>query len=115
FGSYTVNDIAQSELDLAPSYVEKACFDIAAEDVPQNRQYDLMFSKLVFEHIKDAKRAWNNTRALLKQGGIALHFCPVLCCPPFIINWLLPERLSRHILRFFFPARNEGEHPKFPA
>lgn len=115
FARYTVNDIAQSELDRAPAYVEKRCFDIAGHTLPETGSYDLIFSKMVFEHIPDAAQAYRNTCALLAPGGVALHFFPTLFSPPFILNKLLPERLSGPLLKFFFPFRNAGEYPKFPA
>jgi SAM-dependent methyltransferase len=116
FGSYSVNDIAQSELDRSPDYVAKQCFDVAAknDNLPEE-SYDLLFSKMVFEHIPDAEQAYRNIHTLLRPGGIAVNFMPTLFCPPFVINLLLPERLGKKILEFFFPTRNDDGHPKFPA
>lgn len=51
---------------------------------------------------------------MLKPGGIAFHFHPKLYASPFIINFLLPEALSRSLLFKFFPNRKE-DIPKFPA
>lgn len=114
FSDYTVNDISQDELDRAPDYVHKICFDISG-DAPDGQTYDLVFSKTVFEHIEDASQAYKNVHKLLKPGGIALNLIPTLMCPPFVLNRLLPETLSRRILAFFFPARNDEEIPKFRA
>lgn len=115
--SYTVNDISAEELAQAPEYLHKAQFDIATKDASQlpSYGYDLIFSKMVFEHIVDAGQAYRNCYQLLKPGGVAMHFLPTLFCPPFVINLFLPEILAEKILTFFFPARNRNEHPKFPA
>lgn len=112
----TVNDIDAHELSLAPAEFNKAQFDIAGRiDPAWEGRFDLIISRMVMEHVRDAPRAWANMRALLAPGGVALAFHPTLYAPPFVINWLLPERLAARALRFFFPNRHEGDYPKFPA
>lgn len=113
---YTVNDISIDELERAPEWVNKAHFDIAGK-VPEEHlsKFDLMFSKMVFEHIKDTTEAYTNIYKLLKKGGICINFHPTLFSPPFVINLLLPEFLSEKLLAFFFRNRNKSEVPKFPA
>jgi len=116
---YVINDISARELRLAPDYVGKVCFDIAEPDRKKiedyGGQYEIVFSRMVFEHVRDTRQAYRNIRALLVPGGTALNFHPVLFCPPFVINVLLPETLSRKILRFFVPMRTDIGVPKFPA
>jgi len=114
FSAYTVNDISRSELDRGPDYVQKTCFDISG-DLTANGTYDLIFSRMVFEHIKDGPRAYRNVYTLLNPEGVAINFVPTLMSPPFVVNRLLPETVSRKVLEFFFPERNEDESPKFPA
>jgi SAM-dependent methyltransferase len=112
----TVNDIDAHELSLAPDFFNKAQFDIAGTiDRNWEGRFDLIISSMVFEHVKDAPRAWANVRALLAPGGVALAFHPTLYSPPFVINWLMPEALTGRVLRFFFPNRHDGDYPKFPA
>ena len=117
--SYVVNDVSESELALAPPYFEKVCFDISKPIGEQHRNLlgtvDLMFSQMVFEHVPDATRAYQNIYALLAPGGVCLNFHPVLYSIPFVVNWLMPELLSSRILRFFFPNRRPDEVPKYPA
>src|SRR5947209_6703996 len=75
----TVNDIDARELSLAPEGFATACFNIAAEvDAGLNGKFDFVFSRMVFEHVKDAPRAWANVAALLAPGGVALAFHPTL-------------------------------------
>ncbi|CAN5500299.1 hypothetical protein BH10PSE7_BH10PSE7_45100 [soil metagenome] len=116
---YTINDISQDELDLAPAFYAKARFDIAGPPhAMQSRAgaFDLMFSRMVFEHVHDVAAAWRNVHTLLKPGGVALAFFPTLYAPPFLMNHLMPEALSRAILHAFFAKRrDDGSHPKFPA
>ena len=79
-------------------------------------QFDLIFSRMVFEHITDVRRAWANIHALLAPGGVALAFVPTLYALPFLINHLMPNRLSGAILRVVFPERaDDGDDPKFPT
>jgi len=117
--NYVVNDISESELALAPPYFEKVCFDIA-KPIGEEHQalfgtVDLMFSQMVFEHVSDAIRAYQNVHALLAPGGVCLNFHPVLYSIPFLVNWLLPETLSSQLLRLVFPNRRSDEVPKHPA
>lgn len=115
----TVNDIDQGELDLAPAGLAKARFDIAgdmSEPAARPCSFDLMFSRMVFEHVADVERAWGNIHRLLKPGGVALAFNPTLWAPVFALNHVIPESLSRRIVHALFPNRREGGgDPKFPA
>ena len=112
----TVNDIDARELSLAPEHFSKAQFDVAGDVDPSwEGRFDLIISRMVFEHVRDAPRAWANMHRLLAQGGVALAFHPTLYAPPFVVNWLLPEGLTARVLRFFFPNRHDEGYPKFRA
>lgn len=114
-----VNDIDAGELALTPEGLRTARFDIAGDlcepDIARNG-YDMMVSRMVFEHVHDVERAWSNIHALLAPGGIGLAFVPTLWAPVFALNHVLPEKASRAIVHALFPARREGGgDPKFPA
>lgn len=114
-----VNDIDAGELALTPAGLKTARFDIAGDlsepDIARGG-YDLMVSRMVFEHVEDVERAWTNIHALLAPGGIALAFFPTLWAPVFALNHILPEKASRAIVHTLFPARRDGGgDPKFPA
>jgi SAM-dependent methyltransferase len=112
----TVNDIDAGELALAPAQFDKAQFDIAGVvDPVWEGRFDLIVSRMVLEHVRDAPRAWENMHRLLAPGGVALAFHPTLYAAPFLINWLMPEKTTAAVLRFFFPNRHNGDYPKFPA
>lgn len=117
--SLTVNDIDQLELDFAPNGLKKARFDIAgdlSEADARPGSFDLMFSRMVFEHVDGVERAWSNIHTLLRPGGIALAFFPTLYAPVFTLNHMIPESLSRKIVHALFPNRRDGGgDPKFPA
>jgi SAM-dependent methyltransferase len=115
---FTVNDIDAGELALAPPWYRKAHFDIAGdlgETDARLGHYDIIVSRMVFEHIRDAPRAWANCHRLLARDGVALAFFPTLYAPPYVLNLLMPEFLSAMLLRWFFPRRHDSVQPKFPA
>jgi SAM-dependent methyltransferase len=112
---YTVLDISESELAKAPAEYRKIAADIAATDCPlQPRQFDLVFSRMLAEHIQDAPRFHANIRHILTPGGIAVHFFPTLYALPFLVNRLIPEWLSDPLLSLFAP-RDRFQRAKFPA
>ena len=108
--SYTINDIDQGELDLAPQGFLTECFDVCGDDIPDAR-YDVAFSKMLAEHVPDGPKFHSNILKLLKPGGVAFHFFPTLYSPPFVINKLLPNRLAWALLNTFSSKRTQ----KFPA
>jgi SAM-dependent methyltransferase len=114
----TVNDIDREELALLPSGFQKAVFDIAGptDEIPLGAcEFDLVYSKMVFEHVHDAKQAWANVHHLLARGGVGFAFVPTLYSLPFVINRYCPEWMTSRLLRWIDPKRNNLEVPKFPA
>ena len=117
--SVTVNDISATELALAPPAFAKVCCDVAAKDTMRlvaPGAYDIVYSRMVMEHVRDARQLWANQHAMLAPGGVALAFIPTLHAPPFWLNRLVPEAVSSAIVRRLFPDRHQdGDNPKFPA
>jgi len=116
---YTINDIDAGELALAPAWVKRLHGDVAdptlLDPAKHEGQYDLVFSRMVFEHVEHPDQGYRNIARLLAPGGILVNFVPTLYAAPFVLNRFLPERLSARILRRVFPDRNPHEIPKFPA
>lgn len=114
--SYVANDILKSELDLVTFRVEKAVFDITG-DIPEEflNRFDFVFSKMVQEHVCSGERFYGNIRRLLVNNGISLNFFPTLFHPVFIVNYILPDRISAIILQNFHHQRNANGIPKFKA
>lgn len=116
---YVANDVDPTELARAPQSVSKACFDISTTDGDDIRHLsntmDLIFSKMVFEHISDTKQAYINIYDILSSGGVCLNFHPVLFSPPFVVNYLTPTATAEKILRKLSPKRHREDQPKFPA
>ncbi|VUD72948.1 hypothetical protein MET9862_03557 [Methylobacterium symbioticum] len=114
----TINDIDAAELDYAPRGFDHLVLDVA-QDVDRRlldgHAFDLIFSRMVFEHVKDARKAWTNLHDLLAPGGVGFAFVPTLYSPPFVLNRLLPDDLTGRALRLMDRTRNDKEIPKFPA
>jgi SAM-dependent methyltransferase len=117
--SYAVNDIDADELELVDPAYETACFDMSGA-LPAEigaRQFDLIFSRMVNEHVADGARYYRNIFGLLKPGGLTVHFFATLFTVPSLTNRFLPEALSAPLKTFSFGrAEGEyGEYEKFPA
>lgn len=111
---YTILDISAEELAKAPNGYRKVVANICGQ-LPQNLGgYDLVFTKMLCEHVPDGEVFHRNVHQLLRPGGLAFHFFPTLYAPPFVANVLLPERLAGLLLDIFAP-RDKRQHGKFPA
>ncbi|WP_296714112.1 class I SAM-dependent methyltransferase [Rhodoblastus sp.] len=115
----TLNDISAHELSLAPSGYGKVVCDIASPQAPDilgRDKYDLVYCRMVMEHVPNVAAMWRNINAILAPGGVALAFFPTLYAAPYVLNSLMPEKLSRFLLETIFPERKQdGGDPKFPA
>lgn len=111
---YTVLDISQGELDLAPSRFATVCADIAGPDFDIRESFDFMFSKFVAEHVRSGEMLHRNVFQALRPGGHALHYFPTLYSIPFVVNRVMPEALASRVLDVVFP-RDRTREEKFPA
>jgi SAM-dependent methyltransferase len=109
---YTIMDISPNELLQAPPGYRTLCLDICSDLVEEvGERFDFVLSKYVAEHVRSGEAMHRNVYAMLKPGGIAFHFFPTLYHPAFMANYLLPEIVSRPLVRRFrqhnlkFPAR----------
>jgi SAM-dependent methyltransferase len=112
-------DVSATELAKAPSGYATLLGDVSSDGfiTPEGAgSYDFVFSRVLAEHVRDARRFHLNVRHLLRPGGIAMHFFPTLWWPPFVANRVLPEALAERILLRLDPWREpSGKHAKFPA
>lgn len=114
--SYTTNDISQDELDKADPIYRRLHHDFSESHPPAefHGAFDLVFSRMVNEHVRDGERYYRNIAAVLQPGGITMHWFSTLYAFPFLINRLIPEFVSKFLLRVFLP-RDEFKHGKFTA
>jgi SAM-dependent methyltransferase len=111
---YVVLDASAEELAKAPPGHRTVLADIASPDLAAEGTYDLVFTRMVAEHVGDARTFHGNVHRLLRPGGIAFHFFPCLFAPPFLLNRLLPDALSSRLQSRLAP-RDRRKHGKFPA
>lgn len=112
----TVLDISAAELERLPPTVETLCVDLCADEPPVRDRFDLVFSRMLCEHVRSGFTFHRNCHAALRPGGRAVHFFPAVTALPFALNRVVPVDLSERILESFFPARKAGgNHGKFPA
>jgi SAM-dependent methyltransferase len=112
--TYTLIDIDATELAKAPDDLHKIALDITSR--PLLGQFDIIVSKHLAEHVTDPEAMHRHIRAMLRPGGIAIHFFPTLYSAPFMLNRLIPERLAERILLHLQPFRAKGGNQrKFPA
>jgi len=113
--NYTILDISEDELKKAPSGYKKLAANIASPELSLGDvSFDLVFSKMLAEHIRNGEQFHKNILRILARKGLAIHFFPTMYSFPFIVNKLVPERLADKLLNIFAP-RDRYQHEKFPA
>lgn len=110
----TIVDCSEDELDKAPPAYQRVVADIADPDFSPPGRFDLVFSKMLAEHVVDAEQFHRNTRALLRDDGFAVHFFPTLTTLPFFVNRYIPEAAGRRIMGMIGRPTSIDEG-KFPA
>jgi SAM-dependent methyltransferase len=110
----SVLDISSKELEKAPEGYKKIVQDIEASDFIPFGQFDFVVTKMMAEHLHNGKVFHKNVYAILKPGGIAVHYYPTLFSLPFLVNKFMPEWLSSFLLNIFLP-RDRYRLGKFHA
>lgn len=111
-----VIDISPDELAKASDAVRTQVADLCRPIAEGRDSYDLVFSKMLCEHIRDPRTFHQNCFDLLRPGGHAVHFFPTLYTVPFVVNRLIPEEFARSVLRRAQPHRiRDPKQEKFPA
>jgi SAM-dependent methyltransferase len=113
---YITSDIDPGELEKARLGHEMRVLDLEGETLPEDllESCDLVFSRMVNEHVRDGRRYHRNINALLAPGGIAAHCHAALGALPFLVNRLLPDALSDWLLDIVAP-RDCYQHGRFRA
>src|SRR5580704_5603685 len=113
---YTVLDASAEELDKAPGEYRKLLADVLERDRLPAARFDLVFSRMLAEHVVDPELFHTNIGHMLKPAGRAVHYFPTLYEPVFIANRVLPERVATAALLKLAPWRDAaGVAAKFPA
>lgn len=111
---YYLLDISEHELNKAPENYNKILADIASPRFNLNTKFDLIFSKMLAEHITNPEQFHKNIFSCLKTNGLAVHYFPTLYTVPFFVNYVMPEHLADFLLHMF-ETRDRFQHAKFPA
>lgn len=117
---YALLDVSAEELQKAPDGYRKIVCDITSINVESEvgGTFDLIFSKMLAEHVPDGEVFHRNVYLLLSERGTAFHFFPTLYAPPFVLNKFLPEDVAYRIVDALHgkgSRKKEGRHAKFPA
>jgi SAM-dependent methyltransferase len=113
---YIISDLEEHELKKAPEGYERRVLDMEGERMPEDLlgSCDLVFSRMVNEHVKDGKKYHQNIFDVLKPGGIAVHCFSTLYALPFLVNRVSPNFVADKLLDVFSP-RDREYHDRFPA
>jgi len=111
---YITSDSNPAELAKAPAGFEARLLNLETEKPPSDilGRCDIVFSRMVNEHVSDGERYHKNILQLLAPGGVAVHCFSTLYAFPFIVNALLSGAASERLLDF---ATGRQHHRKFPA
>jgi 2-polyprenyl-3-methyl-5-hydroxy-6-metoxy-1,4-benzoquinol methylase len=109
--NYFIQDIDSEELRKVKGYH----FTILHQSIDTiEGQYDLIISKMVLEHTPNPLSFHQNIHRLLKPDGKAIHFFATLYNIASITNVILPDFLSRRLLKKV-TSRDLDQHDKFKA
>jgi SAM-dependent methyltransferase len=101
-------DISGDELKAAPpgAYDSIVVGDVATVTIPG--QYDLVFSRTLFEHVADPPAAVANLARALAPGGAMAHVIPCGNAPFAVLNRSLGNRAARRLLFAIFPEKQKN-------
>jgi len=111
---YTLLDISAAELAKAPAGFRKVQADLCDRKLKLDEQFDFVFSRMLLEHVTDARQFHANVWRMLRPGGVAFHFFPTLYSPVFLANRLIRPAWSERLLRALAP-RDPQREKKFAA
>jgi SAM-dependent methyltransferase len=113
---YVTTDIDDRQLAKAPSGYEARVLDLETGQLPDDLsgECDLVFSRMVSEHVRNGEKYHRNVFNLLRPGGVAVHCFSTLYALPFVANATLPERAADRLLDLFAP-RDRHRYDKFGA
>ena len=118
---YIVLDESEDELAKTPSGYQTVSGSILDPDavdklIRDRGAFDVVVSRWTAEHVPDGRRFHEQVFNILRPGGTAVHLFPTLYSPPFVLNRVLPARVSNVLVTHADKSRaQEGAHAKFRA
>jgi SAM-dependent methyltransferase len=111
--TFRAADQVEAEL-LKAGTPDTSVYDVCADAPVPGAPYDLIFSRMTAEHFRNPVCAYINMFKALKPGGLGVHSFATLYALPFVLNRLLPDRVSDILFNRFAP-RDRERHDKFKA
>jgi len=109
-------DLSDEELRRNCQLDNKIVADAAAHGFPfRDGSTDLVVSRAVVEHIRDNSVFFQNCAHVLRPGGIMVHAFSGRFAPFALMNRVLPNRLTRHMIGHLHPEWQEEGNYGFPA
>lgn len=117
---YVIFDDSPEELGKAPAGYRTFQGSIldsqrVAELLSERGAFDVVTSRWTAEHVPDGRVFHRQVFEMLRPGGRAVHLFPTLYSPVFLLNRLLPTRVSAAVLESGSEGgrMRDGRHPKF--
>ena len=80
------------------------CFFVQSIEEPLEKQYDLILSRMVLEHVPNNTRSWASIHRALKPGGKAIHIFPSGYHPFSLVTRLVGNHWQKRLIRLFRPS-----------
>ena len=97
-------DISAEELRSNADVTLKVVGDLTGRMPMGNETADLIVSRSVLEHLEDLDSFMRECLRVLKKGGYTIHLWPSKYAPFAVLNQVLPNFISKRLLRFFHPG-----------
>ncbi len=107
---YTISDGDPNELAVSVGGYQRLLLDICAPRPNLQSTFDLVFSRMVAEHLPDGRLFHRNVADLLVPSGYAVHCFSTLYAFPFFMASILPERLSDSVLDLVVGSCTDRHH-----
>ena len=93
---------------------ERRISDVTRTMPFENEEVDIIVSKSVLEHLRDTESFMINCKRVLKPDGYFIHLFPCKWAPFSTLNRILPNALSKVLLRHLRPPE-QSDRRGFPA
>ena len=110
---YDIYDSSPDELDKASAEYYHKIYDLN-KAIKDGETYDLIFSKMVLEHVEYPDELHQSLLNLLSPEGRIVHFFATRYGLPSILNRILPDRISDWII-YSLQKRDPHSSGKFKA
>lgn len=114
---YVVFDISDKELAKSASKYQTRNFNFCRQALDKEESsFDLVFSIMTMEHVKNIAQFHENIYTSVKPGGYSFHFFPCLNSLPMLANYIAPHGgITERLVYSLQPWRSRKAESKFPA